>query len=518
MFREIFDAAVGVADVSDSSAVSARLQALSDEVTRADDLVPVERVSLRFTLSSMAINAGSDFESADLIKWGQVLAESVALDDVSPDILVPQAIYNVANAGFELADLEAKADGREASRPSERLKYLEARRRPRVLSRFVGGYFDAPAETRSRALTNLANVLDDSGRWVEAYAAYADALAVWPVNGNAAGNMAELLRRRLVVGREQRGHVAAVYDAHVRLAKSLRENTVEIAGLAVADRWEALEETGSEGHLAHGSADGDEYGSWVSLNRLALASAVEGLGTDDVRWDTATIRHRVPTVEGRATPGIFAALNVLKAEYLVARRMAFRGLQTIEESQGRQHDSDTGVYADTEDDALYGEAPASLVLAQRAALDVLDKIAVAANEHFKVGQRPGGVNFSTFWIDGKTGEPRIRLDEDSQAQRALLALTELNSDIHEDGLYPAARLLRNAGTHRIVHATFGESTGATKETFSSVEIPELEAAVIDALQVTRAAYLYFLDLVDLSLDDEEGDVVAGQTREIGLQA
>ena len=54
---------------------------------------------------------------------------------------------------------------------------------------------------------------------------------------------------------DQRGHLAAVYDKYVAVARSLRQRTVEVAGAAAADRWDALELTGSRGHLRH---DGDE--------------------------------------------------------------------------------------------------------------------------------------------------------------------------------------------------------------------------------------------------------------------
>jgi hypothetical protein len=71
-------------------------------------------------------------------------------------------------------------------------------------------------------------------------------------------------------------------------------------------------------------------------------------------------------------------------------------------------------------------------------------------------------------------------------------------------MYPNARLLRNAGTHRLVHATTGEPTGPTQDTFSTVNMPELQTAAIEALQVSRAAYLHFGDLIDSQLSASEG--------------
>jgi tetratricopeptide (TPR) repeat protein len=108
--------------------------------------------------------------------------------------------------------------------PAYRLAHLDGLREPQMLYRRIGADQLAPAETRGMALCNLGNPLDDSGRWVEAYTAYADALAADPTNGNAAGNIAEL-RRRLGRRVDQRGHLAAVYDKYVATARSLRERT-----------------------------------------------------------------------------------------------------------------------------------------------------------------------------------------------------------------------------------------------------------------------------------------------------
>ena len=150
---------------------------------------------------------------------------------------------------------------------------------------------------------------------------------------------------------------------------------------------------------------------------------------------------------------------------------------------GRQHPGDPGLYTDTLDGALYGEPPALLLLAQRSALDVLDKIAVTANEHFSTGLSPSRVEYSRYWRDPQTGQPRPQLGPGDEGQRCLLALAELAGDLTADGMYPSARLLRNAGTHRLVHATTGEPTGPTQDTFSTVNLPELQSATIEALQV-----------------------------------
>ena len=124
---------------------------------------------------------------------------------------------------------------------------------------------------------------------------------------------------------------------------------------------------------------------------------------------------------------------------------------------------------------------------------MLDKIAVTANEHFTSGLAPARVEYSRYWRDARTGQIRPQLGSGGEGPRCLLALAELAGDLSEDGMYPNARLLRNAGTHRLVHATTGEPTGPTQDTFSTVNMPELQTSTVEALQVSGAAYLYFVD-------------------------
>ena len=135
---------------------------------------------------------------------------------------------------------------------------------------------------------------------------------------------------------------------------------------------------------------------------------------------------------------------------------------------------------------------------------MLDKIAVTANEHFSSGLTPARVEYSRYWRDSRTGQLRPQLGSGGEGRRCLLALAELAGDLSEDGMYPNARLLRNAGTHRLVHATTGEPTGPTQDTFSTVNMPELQTSTIEALQVSRAAYLYFVDLIDSQHSASEG--------------
>ncbi|RYD30969.1 MAG: hypothetical protein EOP85_23245 [Verrucomicrobiaceae bacterium] len=231
----------------------------------------------------------------------------------------------------------------------------------------------------------------------------------------------------------------------------------------------------------------------MATHRLALSAAVEGLGSEAAHWDGAVIEVLYGTSEEEMSPPILAAMNVLKSDFLVSRRLAFEGYVQVA-SGPEQKDDDSGYYVETLDYSLYGTQYSKLLLAQRSALDVLDKTAVVANEHFGVGDDASRVSFRQFWAT-KDGKVRARLQEDPPRSLAAFALSELAFDMDKGGMYAPSQALRNAGTHRIVHAAFLDATGITVDARSRIDVLELVESTILALQVTRSAYLYLIDLV-----------------------
>ncbi|WP_310244628.1 LA2681 family HEPN domain-containing protein [Microbacterium sp. BE35] len=451
---------------------------------------------MKFSCSSLLINLGALRANQDAVAAGIQCARD-ALDRGLVHELDGQLKYNVANGLSALHHLDlAEWRGNEPTQPRGVFGLRDRDRLRATRTLFAAaGHSDEPADVRGRALCNLGNTLDHSGRWLEAYQAYVDALAADPTNGNAAGNAAELLRVRAARKRGLSGHYAAVYDRYREQARRHRARTVELAGEEVARRWDALPPSGSTGHTSHDGDPLDAYQQWIKDHRLALTVAVEGLGSDEPRWDSAMVEAVTVPIGEPDPPPIFTSMNVLKAEYLVARRLAYEGERLLGESPYAQHPTDTGVYADTLDMSLYGEPPAQLILAQRATLDLLDKIAVAANDHFGTGVLPRKVTFANYWSEGEGAQLRAGLPIPEQGASGAVALAELSFDVDVEGLYPEAKTLRNAGTHRLVHLTHHAPSGVTELAHSSIDADALVQAAHQSLRVARAAFIYFIDLV-----------------------
>ncbi|MEV8273581.1 LA2681 family HEPN domain-containing protein [Microbacterium sp. NPDC077184] len=471
----------------------------SDDVDNALEsgrLNGVQWSQLKFSCSSLLINLGALRANPDAVAAGIKCARD-GLDRALFPGFGGQLKYNIANGLSALHDIDLAAwRAVEPTQPRGTFALHDRDRLRTTRTLFAAvGHSNEPADVRGRALCNLGNTLDHSGRWLEAYQAYVDSLAADPTNGNAAGNAAELLRVRAARGRGLSGHYAAVYDRYREQAQRNRARTVQLAGEVVAQRWDALPPSGSAGHASHDGDPLDAYQQWIKDHRLALTVAVEGLGSDEPRWDSAMVEAVTVQIGEPDPPPIFTSMNVLKAEYLVARRLAYEGERLLDESPYAQHPTDTGVYADTLDMSLYGEPPAQLVLAQRATLDLLDKIAVAANDHFKTGMSPRKVTFANYWREGNADQLRSGLPVPEQVASAAVALAELSFDIDVEGLYPEAKTLRNAGTHRLVHLTHDSPTGVTELAHSSIDAEALIHAAHQSLRVARAAYIYLIDLV-----------------------
>jgi len=231
-----------------SDRASDDLLASTTAATQVADAITVSalpekaRSVLLFMCSSIILNCAFELKDSSIINQGKELAER-ALSGTTPDEpLHYQCQYNVANAVTNLCDIglpEAIPGTTRATwepqlienRIETRTDLQEARRRFFE----VGSSATADHRTRSAAFCNLGNILDHSGRWAEAYDFFLRALEVDPRNGNAAGNLAQLLHTRIGTGIGQTGHIAAVYDKYVALAQELREGTLEFAAAAVAD-------------------------------------------------------------------------------------------------------------------------------------------------------------------------------------------------------------------------------------------------------------------------------------------
>src|SRR5262249_34358867 len=97
----------------------------------------------------------------------------------------------------------------------------------------------------------------------------------------------------------------------------------------------------------------DPYAKFVAGHRLALSATLEGLPPSMQDWDSLHVVSATSQV--REIPSIFAMVNLLKADYLNARFLAFTAMNNYQ--------PESGSYADTGDGAHYGTGTSLLTLA-----------------------------------------------------------------------------------------------------------------------------------------------------------
>lgn len=487
---------------SDSSGVITRIRELV-ELTLDPSNGPFPagyEAHLRLYASSVIINAGMVARDSSALELGAQWVAAVCDDPTLDKAERLGAAYNRANAYVDIVQIRTR--DRYDAQPSlgPRVHVVEARWADRKLLAQGRAAFRqcglqaVDAEQRSMGLCNLANVFNESGRWLEAYDAYVEALRADPSNGNAAGNATKLIRQVADSRWGYTDHLHALHDHYLARTHALRDRTVQIAGERAAFLYDEMIPYGDHTELFHGGQPDDPYQTWVVRHRLALAPALEGLGANEHHWDSAMIASVVTPMQTAEVPAIFRMLNLLKADYLVARRLAFRAEQMLEQAPYGQHIDDPGRYIDALDYAQYGEPAAMLILAQRSALDTLDKIAVAVNDHLAIGDDPKKINFRDFWTKKSD---RIRRELLAFDTIAFLALAELALDLAKGGLYSQAQNLRNAGTHRFALVHLGWRDIQPTDALAPFSVEEVMGATRHSLSVARSAFLYVVASLDM---------------------
>jgi tetratricopeptide (TPR) repeat protein len=399
--------------------------------------------------------------------------------------------YNLANGLIALAQLE-KTKG-----PDWYLKTNALRREARWWFRKAAD--NSEGEVKTQALTNLANALDVAYRWAEAYDCYLEALRADPNNGVAAGCAAQVLYRLLGTGLSHSERLHRVAAQYARIAQDNAPTVERYAGRSAVEIFSRLPTVDSGTQTDPPKEITDEYLSFVSAHHLALTPTVEGLDANLKRWDSVQIEQIIEPIDaGSESPPVFAMINTLKADFVLARHMAFEGMQVPT--------WDTSIYADSLDYAVYGIAPAKLSLAQRAALDILDRVAVLVNEYLDVGLKPKRIHFRTFWRQENHGWRQRLHEELASGNTAIAALGEVAEDLEAQGYLAPKRSLRNTSTHRFVvlHDPYSDRYRAS-ESVEHHEYSSFAGETIETLKVVRSAILYLAELISVRERRKSGE-------------
>lgn len=487
-----------------ASGVAVRLNALVDDdpeaaISEASNLGgDFENQLLK---AAIFVDAGAATNNKMVIESGIEIFQSVLKEyPLSYDL-----VYNLGNGYHALAI---------ATPYSDFSWYQETnanRQKARSLFYRAASGTHSSKDTKSQSLTNLANIHWASYRWVEAYDFYMKALEENPNNGVASSGALKMLRYAIA---QNMGDEELLSQEIERLAAHVKSNIETIQAYAgtsgvkgVLGEIEEIPEIKREASLL----GKDCFLDFVIRNNLALSPTIHSFQPDISRWDDLSISSvTVKTSDGGVVPEIFAMFNVIKSDYILARHILFG-------SSSRDF-ADSGAYGDTLDYACYGVNESALALAQRVALDILDKVAVASLSYLGVGGARS-TSFKSAWFkdepSGKKFSSKI-LKEIEAGNAALLALSEMSNDLSdsEQGYLYEKQQARNSTTHRftVLH-DFGSLPESRSRCIEHYDYDEFSRETMSTLKLARSAIIYLVQMVNLReqraqrLHDDKGDIL-----------
>ena len=376
------------------------------------------------------------------------------------------------------------------------------------------GFGELPNERKCQILTNLANLFDYIGRFVEALEYWDKALVLiesFPMaRGNRGIGLADY--SRMLFNKHQQvfflkiahEEFIAIQDAVLHKEAENKFNEYRIWLDSLSKDKIIPEELNLDDFSLGKSAKEVKYRKWCLLNRLFL-NPLNDLGIYPVAAeDLITVPSIVYKIdEGPFYHGFF---NQIKQEFVSARYVYYEGM-----NEEITHFSDRKVLLyNTLDYPSYSIAIDKVKDSFRIQYSIFDKIAYFLNDYLDLSIPKTSVNFRTFWYQMRNRKKGIRAELKQLQNRPLRGLFWLSKDLYEDKpgfrdfIEPEAKELhniRNHLEHKYLKLHEGMWMGKSKkreDTKSglldslafSLYREEFEAKTLKLIKLIRSALLY----------------------------
>ena len=378
------------------------------------------------------------------------------------------------------------------------------------------GFEQLDPREQAQIYTNLGNILNHTGRFVEAIEYWDRALVAVPKFAMACGNRGVGLGHYAHALYDPGHHGMLIISAAESLSQACSSDAVvesphyDVAFHQFAahlndiwERYDIPEMVNQVELLSHSmgrSKKEREYRKWCLRNRLFI-NPLNDIGPNPIAArDVMTL----PTItvgfeEGPDIPAVIHYFNIIKQEFCAARYALYEGI-----ASAGVHFSDRGVLLyNTLDYPAFGFAIERMKIAFRGAYAVFDKTAFLLNSYLNLGHNDRQVNFRNVWFSkgkGKVLHPAL----DGLANWPLRGVFWLSKDIFEDDFQevtePDARSLyelRNHLEHKFVsvHDPFLRSispyfTESKKQGIFDLSVTDLIAKTLRQLKLARATITY----------------------------
>lgn len=369
------------------------------------------------------------------------------------------------------------------------------------------------AVRRAQIFTNLANLLNSLGRFVEAVPMWSRALAVNPRFGMALGNrglgLSEYGRRLyddghtdifllfahkdLTAALSPHADYAGYPDDDAKAAFARRQKYIE----RFIDYAAVQKSLHMDGYSLGDSPEEQNYRRWVLDNGLFLNPL------NDLGWHSISAKDifGLPsfTTKIDEPPTLIGLFNQMKQEYSFARLMLYEGLEA-----DTPHFADRGVtLPNTLDYPSYSIAVEKVKAAFRIAYSLFDKIAFFVNDYAKLRVNPRQIYFKTIWYDNQDWKRGIRKEFLNSRNWPLRGLYWLSRDLFDAELQATAEpdaqelyIIRNClehsylKVHEILLLPTGPSDLFLDRLAFSVQREDFFRRTLRVLRLARAALIY----------------------------
>lgn len=379
---------------------------------------------------------------------------------------------------------------------------------------------------KCQSFTNLGNLMDNVGRFIEGIEYRNNALSINPHFGMALGNkgISYVWYSRYLY---DKGHKAVFLHFAYHLLKYSLEFQLEFGADTGFQKYISIIQQQVSNEYLNKKIDFDsfslgdtnkeiQYRKWCLQNCLYL-NPLNDMGPYPIA--ARDVLH-IPTIITKINegPNCQALYNLLKQEFVTARYFYYKGI-----SEKRVHFSDKDVLLfDTEDNPVYSKASEEIKNSFRICYSIFDKIAFFLNYYFKLGLKENQVYFKKIWYIEQKGDKRkvggscekklvLNPQFIQKNNLPLLGLFWISKDLFEnnmgftDALEPDAKewhKIRNHLEHKFLklelsddehfnfsYALLGKSN---KNLTYSIEIHDFERKTLKLLKTVRSALIYLV--------------------------
>lgn len=360
---------------------------------------------------------------------------------------------------------------------------------------------------RCKILTNLGNITNSLGRFIQAIKYWDSALQVTPNFAMALGNKGIGLTKYGQILYDQGHRVIFIASAKNVLTKATSKKALWDSGLQPdvekifaqycndAIRYLDTVQYDSNFDLNQWSL-GDskseaKYRKWCLSNCLFLSPL------NDVLKDSAAARDilHLPnhTYKIGDEPRFVNYYNLLKQEYVTARYIVYEAI-----NHDIKHLSDNDVLLfDGFDGVQFGYRREQLKTGYRLAYSLFDKIALFLNDYFSIGIKSADVTFRRIWRKEKDGKFKLHPCFSNSKNWPLRGLYYLSKDLFSeefmDSSLPNSRelaKLRNRAEHRFLSLQEYDASAQNTDNLLYITASDFEDKVLQILSMVREALIY----------------------------